>query len=61
MKTKLQLATFLLKLFSGCSGHVRVMTTKQLRILLEQAGFTIESFRGLFFNYFIIFNCTKPL
>lgn len=45
--------------FSGMRGHVRVMTTGQLRYLLTKAGFIIEEEYSYAFNHYILFRCTK--
>lgn len=45
--------------FSGCRGHVRVMTKGQLTILLENAGFKIIKKYLYALNHYIMFHCKK--
>jgi SAM-dependent methyltransferase len=45
--------------FAGVRGHVRVMTTGQLKTLLQQAGFTILKKYGFGFNHYILVHCRK--
>ena len=46
--------------FAGVRGHVRVMTTGQLRELLKMAGWVeLEKF-GFFLDHYILFHCIKP-
>ena len=47
-------------IYSGLSGHVRVMTRKQLKCLLERAGFSIKGSYSFCFGHFILFDCKKP-
>lgn len=46
--------------FSGVKGHVRVMTTGQLRELLERAGFVVWSKHGYGGNHYVLFHACKP-
>lgn len=45
--------------FSGCRGHVRVMTKGQLKELLVEAGFFINKIYSFSLNHYILFHCTK--
>ncbi len=45
--------------FSGVKGHVRVMTTGQVKILLKLSGFKLLSKYGFGFNHYILFYAQK--
>lgn len=45
--------------YSGVKGHVRVLTTGQLKELLKQAGFKILNKYGFGGNHYILFYCKK--
>lgn len=47
--------------YSGVRGHVRVMTTGQLKVLLRTAGFTVKNKYGYGGNHYILFHavCNK--
>jgi SAM-dependent methyltransferase len=45
--------------YSGVSGHVRVMTTNQLRELLVEAGFVVQAVHSFSFRHYILFDATK--
>lgn len=46
--------------FSGCRGHVRVMTKGQVRQLLAMAGFEVKACYSFGFNHYILFHAIKP-
>ena len=45
--------------FAGMTGHVRVLTTKQLLILLRQAGFVIDGVYHFCFRHFVLVDCHR--
>lgn len=45
--------------YSGVTGHVRVMTTKQLRELLVESGFIVQAVHGFSFRHYILIEATK--
>ena len=45
--------------YSGMRGHVRVMTKRQMRELLEAAGFEVLRVRTWAFNHYMLFVCRK--
>ena len=47
-------------IYSGISGHVRVMTSNQLKHLLERAGFSVKGSYSFGFGHYILFDCQKP-
>jgi SAM-dependent methyltransferase len=46
--------------FAGVKGHVRVMTTRQVRELLESAGWIVLDKWGFCLDHYILFHCIKP-
>ena len=40
--------------WSGVNGHVRVLTSRQLRELLEDTGFKVEAIRSWFLGHYIM-------
>lgn len=40
--------------WSGLNGHVRVLTARQLRLLIEEASFKIQKTRSWFFGHYIM-------
>lgn len=47
--------------YSGREGHVRVMTSRQLSILLEEVGFTIRSRHGFAGGHYVLFEAQRPV
>ncbi len=45
--------------YAGVHGHVRVMTTNQLKALFKNQGFSIEGKYGYGGNHYILFNLSK--
>ena len=45
--------------YSGVTGHVRVMTVNQIKILLNKAGFYLLSKHGFGGNHYVLFHAIK--